>query len=198
MTGNLEMLYALAGVEPLRPSLPRFYFLRHGETLGNHAKIIQSPTDPLNETGRRQAEAAAEVLRDAPFERIFASDFRRAHETAKTVARVTAKPLSVLPNLGERVFGRFAGASNVHLDWAAHPPGGESLFAFVTRTKAGLADALGRGAMPLIVAHGGTLRVLAGALGMVLSDLVVANATPLHFEREGDGWRLDLVASASP
>ena len=198
MTSNLEMLYALAGVERLQPPLPRFYFLRHGETAGNHARIIQSPTDPLNETGRRQAEAAAQMLRDAPFERIFASDFRRAHETAKTVARATSKPLRVLPTLGERVFGRFAGASNIHLDWAAHPPGGESLYAFVSRTKAGLADAVGRGVMPLIVAHGGTLRVLAGALGMVPPDLAVANATPLLFQREGEQWRLDLVASASP
>ena len=67
----------------------------------------------------------------------------------------------VVPYLGDLL-----GTSWAVIDWAAHPPGGESLDEFIQRTKRGLEQALGvPGEPPLLVAHGGTLRVLVAALG---------------------------------
>jgi len=42
----------------------------------------------------------------------------------------------------------------------------------------------------LIVAHGGTLYVLAALLGVPVDLSVLGNAQPLRFERDGTKWRL--------
>jgi probable phosphoglycerate mutase len=50
--------------------------------------------------------------------------------------------------------------------------------------------------MPLLVAHGGTLLVLAGALGVRLEPAMRANAMPLLFRRAGAAW--EAVALVTP
>ena len=66
-----------------------FYFLRHGQTQWNKDRVTQGQTDtPLNETGRQQAERAAEILRDIPIARIVASPLSRAKHTAQAVSAI--------------------------------------------------------------------------------------------------------------
>lgn len=191
---NIEALFALAAAPPLECAVDRFYFCRHGQTAGNFSRTFQPPDIPLNETGRDQAARAGETLRRVDFREIFCSDYRRAHETGLTIAEVTGKPLTLHEGLRERFFGDFIGTSSVDLDWAAHPPNGESLEEFVERTKAGLAEILGApGEPPLIVAHGGTLRVLVAAIGATVEEEARQNATPLSIERRDDGWNISLI-----
>jgi len=65
------------------------YFFRHGESLANATKIRQGATTPLTERGRAQAEKLGKRLSKLSLERIVASDFIRAHDTAKIVTRHT-------------------------------------------------------------------------------------------------------------
>ena len=190
-----EELRALAAAPPaLRPGVRRFYFLRHGETAGNATFIVQSPVIPLNEAGRAQAERAAKKLAAVgDIARIEASSYPRAYETAQAVARLLAVPMNATPRLGERLFGELVGQSALELDWRARPAGGETLEAFVARTKAAAADALSGGGIPCIVAHGGNLRVIAAVLGVGFRDEFAPNALPLRFDRSDAGWAVTVL-----
>lgn len=69
---------------------------RHGETDWNREKRWQGVSDlSLNERGREQARALAGKLEAVPLSAVYASDLRRAYETALVVAE--AKGLAVTP-----------------------------------------------------------------------------------------------------
>ncbi len=195
MIRGAEELYTLSAAPPeLRPEGRRFYFLRHGETAGNATFIVQSPVIPLNETGRAQAARAAKKLADAgEITRIEASSYPRAYETAQAAARRLAVPMNATPGLGERLFGELVGRSALELDWRAQPAGGETLPAFVARTKSAVADALQGVDIPCIVAHGGNLRVLMAALGADFRDELAPNALPIRFDRSDTGWTVTAL-----
>ena len=60
---------------------------RHGETDWNREGRWQGWADPpLNDLGREQARELADQLRTTPFDAAYASDLRRAHETALVLA----------------------------------------------------------------------------------------------------------------
>jgi len=64
----------------------RIYIVRHGETEENKQKIIQGHLDTaLNLEGERQADLVAKALKDIPFDACYASDLRRAVDTAKRI-----------------------------------------------------------------------------------------------------------------
>src|SRR3546814_7601212 len=94
---------------------------------------------------------------------------RRAKETGEAIARVTGKPISFMPDLRERFFGSLIGTTSTTLDWLYDPPEGETFREFIERTKRGVTRILcapeKNDDPPLIVAHGGTLRVIVAALG---------------------------------
>src|SRR5213076_218915 len=74
---------------------------RHGETDWNREGRWQGWADPpLNAAGRAQAHELAEQLRSVPFDAVYSSDLRRAHETAEIVAAPHAVP--VVADLGLR------------------------------------------------------------------------------------------------
>ena len=64
--------------------------LRHGETAWNIEKVFRGKAEvPLTVNGRKQAELAAEYLRDLGVQAIYTSPLERAVETAQPVARLT-------------------------------------------------------------------------------------------------------------
>jgi glucosyl-3-phosphoglycerate phosphatase len=193
---GLDEVRRLATKRPLKPRARRFMFLRHGETEGNARRVYQSPDIPLNPAGQAQARRAAEYLREHPVERIFASDMRRAWQTAEAAAQMVGAPIIPEPRLRERWFGDLIGTSSMDLDWRKEPPNGESLHDFVARTQAGFHDALDTDASTLLVAHGGSLYVLVFSLGAELLEQHIANATPLLFEYEAQAscWRISNIA----
>ncbi|KAJ3980134.1 phosphoglycerate mutase-like protein [Lentinula detonsa] len=68
--------------------IARIYILRHGETDENRAHIIQGQRDTLlNAAGKRQAVMAIDVFRDVNLDFAFASDLRRATETAEIILK---------------------------------------------------------------------------------------------------------------
>jgi len=192
--GARELRALSAALPELRPGMRRFYFLRHGETAGNATFTVQSPVIPLNETGRAQAARAAQKLAAAgDITRIEASSYPRAYETAQAAVRRLAVPMNATPRLGERLFGELVGQSALDLDWRARPAGGETLPAFVARTKSAAAAALRGADTPCIVAHGGNLRVIVAALGVAFRDEFAPNALPLRFDRSDAGWSVTVL-----
>lgn len=181
-------LRAAARATGLAVGRPSFLFLRHGRTAGNLSRTFQHPDLPLCAEGYADADLAARCLRDVEFDHIYASDMARAWLTAGRVAAATGKPVRVWRALRERYFGDFIGTSSEGLDWRVDPPNGEPMHAFVERTLRGVAELLGPGPRPLLVSHGGVLRVLCGALDVDLTVELTANALPLVFEQRGDRW----------
>ncbi|MBU2411178.1 MAG: histidine phosphatase family protein, partial [Gammaproteobacteria bacterium] len=165
-----------------------FYFLRHGQTEGNARRIFQSVDVPLSALGLEQAARAARLLADEPIRSMVCSDILRAHHTARTVAEPHGLQPRVLRGLRERDFGALIGTSSAALDWACVPEGGETLGAFVERTRTALSDALADPAPVLVVAHGGSLLVTAALLGVDVDLSVLGNAQPLRFARTATTW----------
>jgi broad specificity phosphatase PhoE len=188
MTDGLDQLVRLAAAQPLAPACDHFYFLRHGQTECNARQIFQAVDEPLSALGLQQAARAAEMLRSEPIRSIVCSNVKRAFDTAHTVAAGHGIAPLVLQGLRERNFGALIGTSSAQIDWACEPEGGETLPQFVTRKRAAIAEALAHPAPVLVVAHGGSLYVLAALLGVAIDMRVLGNAQPLRFERSGPTW----------
>jgi len=119
-------------------TLPVIFLIRHGETVGNAARIVQLPDSPLSPRGVAQAERLAHRLAGEGVARIVSSDLARAITTAESVRRATGAPLGFEPLLQERNFGDIRGTSyaDLGLDMFAEdyaPPNGESWPVFHAR-----------------------------------------------------------------
>lgn len=188
-----KALRAAARMTGLRVGCDRFLFLRHGRTAGNMNRIFQHPDVSLCAEGFCDADAAANRLSDVVFDHIYASDMARAWLTAGRVAAVTGKPVTVWRTLRERYFGDLIGTSSEGMDWRINPANGETMLEFVERTLCGVAQLLAHDPNPLLVSHGGVLRVLCGALDVDLSLELTGNALPLAFEHKAGGWRVTAL-----
>jgi len=114
------------------------FLIRHGETLGNAARVVQVPDNPLSSRGVAQAERLARRLAGEGIARILSSDLARARTTAEHLHRATNAPLVFDELLQERNFGDVRGTPYVELtfdlfapDFA--PPNGESWGVFHAR-----------------------------------------------------------------
>jgi broad specificity phosphatase PhoE len=141
--------------------------LRHGQTDWNIDLRLQGSSDiPLNATGIRQAELAAEHLFGTQWDLVLASPLSRAHDTAKIVADKLNLEVVIIPELIERSFGIAEGMS--HTQWRelyeshSEIPGLESLEDLKVRSV----DLLNQlatvydGKKILAVSHGALIRKL--------------------------------------
>jgi broad specificity phosphatase PhoE len=88
-----------------------FFFLRHGQSVGNERRIAQGQVDfPLTDVGRAQAARAAHWLEDQEIDLILSSSLRRAVETAEIVAsHLELDGVEIRPELLEIDVGLFSG-----------------------------------------------------------------------------------------
>ena len=146
------------------------YLIRHGETLGNAARIVQRPDNPLSPHGIAQAERLARQLEAEGISRIVSSDLARATMTAEFLQRATGASLQLDPLLQERNFGDLRGTPYAALtvdifapDYV--PPHGESWEAFHERVDRAWAlvrrVAAAMGGHLAVVTHGLVCRSLA-------------------------------------
>jgi len=79
----------------------RLYLMRHGAVsyFAPDGTPVAEDDVPLNEDGRAQAEAARELLREVPFDRVVASGLPRTLETAAIV--VPGAEVEIWPDLRE-------------------------------------------------------------------------------------------------
>ena len=156
----------------------RLLLVRHGETDWNRLRRHQGQSDiPLNARGRQQIEVAAECLAGVQIDAVYASDLKRAWDTAQAIAaQHDGLPLLKEPRLREMHFGDWEGLTYEEIyqrdptaaeSWNqslmdAGPPKGENLPQFAARIQEMLTDiiAMHPDETVLLVAHGGTLMVL--------------------------------------
>lgn len=151
--------------------------IRHGETHWNTAARFQGQRDvPLNGRGQRQAMALARALAGASVHTLYASDLRRAWETAAAIASISGLAATPEPRFREMSFGAWEGLTYGDIEqrdprtltawqqdpYQVSPPEGETLAQIVNRVRAAY-DALvcqHQGHTVALVAHGGPLQVL--------------------------------------
>jgi alpha-ribazole phosphatase len=148
--------------------------IRHGQTKWNLEQRFQGQSDiPLNETGRKQAQALAKRLAAEHFDAIYSSDLQRAIETAKTIC---ASQIHSDPRLREVNFGDWEGMvydeikakyPETLVAWENDifknaPPHGETLEGLAVRVQSMLDELREKHEDQniLIVAHGGVLQTL--------------------------------------
>lgn len=89
------------------------YLIRHGITEWNVIKRLQGQTDvPLNEEGRKMAQAAHDEYKDVHFDICFASPLVRAKETAEILLKDRDIPIEYDDRLKEMGFGENEGMLN--------------------------------------------------------------------------------------
>lgn len=153
-------------------SRAQWAMVRHGETEWNLTGRLQGRTDiPLNDTGREQANAAAEELAAlGPWDLVVCSPLGRARETAQIIAaRLGAGRVIECPTLVERDYGAAEGTHLTGLDEQARHElmeVGESSDAVVRRGTT-ILDWLTRqypDKRLVLVSHGTFIRLVLGSL----------------------------------
>ena len=88
----------------------RLILVRHGESVGNAAGVLQGRLDyGLSERGLLQAKLTADRLQAEPLVRLISSPLKRAAETADFVASAAALPVEFDEALAEYDIGEGAG-----------------------------------------------------------------------------------------
>jgi probable phosphoglycerate mutase len=121
----------------------RLLLIRHGETSWNKQRRIQGSRSntPLSETGYKQADRIAALLKPQRVDAIYSSPLRRAVNTAQTLAGACGLQVRTVPELQEIDAGDLDGLSEKEMgeghlafwkEWrrgdpSLHLPGGESL-----------------------------------------------------------------------
>jgi broad specificity phosphatase PhoE len=157
------------------------HLVRHGESTWNTLGLAQGHDDraELTSRGQRQAAEAAMRFGGHRVRALYASDLRRALQTAASFSGVLRLPVFADSRLRERSLGVLEGTPAVAIDPAltgladgrvtdpdTRPAGGESVRDLYQRA-AGFAEELAaardeddQAGDVVVVAHGGTLRVL--------------------------------------
>jgi broad specificity phosphatase PhoE len=150
--------------------------VRHGESTWNRDHRIQGQLDPpLSEHGRAQAELLARRLASRKPDAIYASDLKRALETARPIAAATGVEVQPLAELREIFLGEWEGLHTAEVaerfpeawkGWTAEPdwdlvPGGEGAAKFEERAGAALDGVMERHphGEAIVVTHGGVVQL---------------------------------------
>lgn len=150
--------------------------MRHGQSTWNSEHRIQGQLDPpLSAEGLRQAELLAHRLAPRHFAGFYASDLKRAWQTAETIAAVVGQAPSPDQALREIFLGEWEGLTTAEIaeryprQWAAwvdQPdwdvvPGGEGAARFDARVAAAIDAIMQRHqhGRILVVTHGGVIQV---------------------------------------
>lgn len=174
----------------------RLVLVRHGETEGNVAKILDTrvPGLPLTERGVAQAKAFAASL-PVPPHRLFSSLALRARQTAQHIESVTGVTAEALDGLFEVQVGELEGLSSgaahqlfqrVYRSWHlgeldVRLPGGETgrevLDRYLPALEALRTSHLGPAATRdvLVVSHGAAMRLVGRTLGGVVPPFTTNN-----------------------
>jgi broad specificity phosphatase PhoE len=155
---------------------------RHGESDWNRDGRWQGQADrPLTDRGLAQARSLADRLSEIELDAVYASDLRRARDTADIVARARRLEVHTLPGLREVDVGSWSGLTREQVQrrfpdayrrWTAGDEGwdeGETYEQMSARVVSAILELAANhaGGRVLVVAHGGSIRAVhAAALGL--------------------------------
>jgi alpha-ribazole phosphatase len=160
----------------------RVVLVRHAVAEGQ-GRFLGQRDAPLSVKGRRQLPGLVAKIAKYHIDAVYSSDLRRAHSTARAIARSTQLPVEVRSGLREMHFGRWEGLSwqgisrttpRAARSWLEQfpkhrAPGGEAFAAFKQRAlrEVNHIVSTNRGRCVVVVSHAGVTRIaLARALGM--------------------------------
>ncbi len=205
----------MEGLQDRRPG--RLILVRHGESEGNRTRTFtMTPEVPLTSLGEEQARAAGSRIRESfQPQRLVASPFRRAQQTAALIGEVLGLAVETEPDLHERDFGLFAGKPYDSLlqdptfdasrRWEWRPEGGESLLEVCDRVvpvvRRVADESPGRDVV--VVSHGGVMLALAAHFAGSWDGVVVASNCGIIVVEHQSGafaapWMLDPADALSP
>jgi uncharacterized phosphatase len=184
------------------------YLVRHGETDWNKHRRIQGSTDiPLNDTGRAQAAAAAELLARRAFDAVVASPLSRAFETGSIIAERLGLPTpSTESGIVERSYGDAEGMTGEEIE-AAFPdgvvPNRESRSALLPRVTEALGEIAIRydGAMVVVATHGAVIRTIVNSVAPGVAESFstpIRNGSIHSFRWDPEQFRAELVMFDDP
>lgn len=183
------------------------YLVRHGQTAWNKEEIFRGRTDiPLDETGLRQAELAAEYFKGMEIHGIYSSRLSRAWETAQKIAQFHKLKVEPLPGMIDMSFGNWEGHAHQEIQkidretyrrWREEPhlvrfPGGESLDDVRVRAMAALEEVIRNysGKTLILVSHRVVNKVLiCGILGLDTSHFwqITQDTTAINLIKYREG-----------
>jgi len=169
--------------------LTKMLLVRHGQTLWNHIARYQGHTDiDLSDTGRNQANLLSLRLATVSLQAVYASDLKRALDTARIIAEPHGLDVQALPQLREINFGAWEGLTFQEIkarypdlanNWHASPgsvriPDGETFQELMERANSTVTD-LAKSHDPgtvAVVTHGGAIRsIICALLGIDLNNV---------------------------
>ncbi len=150
--------------------------VRHGQSTWNREHRIQGQLNPpLSPEGLRQAELLGVRLAGRELAGFYASDLKRAFETAQAIGALVRVQPEAMTSLREIYLGEWEGLRTEEIEqrfpeawaaWVEEPdwdvvPGGEGAANFETRVASALDEIFGRHEHGdvLVVTHGGVIQV---------------------------------------
>ncbi len=173
--------------------------VRHGETDGNAARILQRPEVPLNKRGLLQVDHLAQRLFALGFAHILCSHLLRARMTAAPLASRSGIEIEENPLLQERNFGDLRGLPYAELTENPFgsdflPPNGEDWPTFHARVADAFAFIVNRrrsvNGTLVVVTHGLVCRALVERHALLPEGMVI----PERF----DNASLTVIQEDSP
>ena len=162
------------------------YLIRHGETTGDiEDRYGGAYDDHLTELGKQQLSETANQLRDTRVDCLYHSPLIRARESAEIINEVLQTEMKEVSGLQERNYGVLGGltktealekypeAVEAHKDPTNTDPEGEPQADFVTRVETAFEEIKTEGKQSVIIlAHGGSLKVILKKLNQPLPDSI--------------------------
>lgn len=196
----------------------KIIIVRHGETDYNVERRLQGWIDvPLNKQGRQQAKKVALRLIGESITTIYTSDHKRAHATAKSIARELGVKLHKTKALRENNMGVLEGwqwekepnqnlqaiwdkhqlaYANMDLDW--RPEGGESIREVNNRIQKLIDVIEGNHSEEqiVVVTHGGTINRILEIYGFKKPGdeyIGFKNTSVTILSKTASGYELELL-----
>ena len=188
------------------------FLVRHGETDYGKKHFTTGHVDiPLNETGKKEAQATAKFLKGKNIVKIFSSSLSRASETAKIIASEFNLPIIEYDELMEHTSGKLDGVSlKVFFDKLksvgdfekmVKQAGGEPRLVFVERVWNKFLDIIKENKDEgdiVIITHGGATRTILSEIfgSPFLKTLSQGNCciNVISYEHERENkFRVELV-----
>lgn len=148
----------------------KIVLLRHGETIYNKERRLQSPKDSLTDEGKEQILILQKKLGKFNFDEIISSNEKRAIESSEIISQWTNKDFKKMPLIREKSSGDFSDKLVSKVDWSLVKgsflekkiPGGESVKDVIIRASGffKILNEFKQGRTVLVVSHGTFLRIL--------------------------------------
>lgn len=185
----------------------KIILLRHGQTVYNIQKRLQSPKDSLTEEGKKEIVGLIDRLRDFNFDRIISSDERRAVESAEIISDKLNLTFETTELIREKSSGDFSDKLVNEVDWSIVTgsfldkkiPRGDSVRDVMVRASEFFRDLnkIEQGNNILVISHGTFLRILYCIIfnkniEEYLLDYEFPNSSYIEINRTDDGkWHLE-------